>query len=204
MKSLPTGTRRSVRAFTLIELLVVIAIMAILAALTLGVYSYATKGAARNRTTALHRGIISGLESYNSEYGEYPEPKNPDDTEDFNNKTYKTGGAKMLYQALSGDGTNEIVIGTGASTTSDGNWTAEEKMLLAEMPREMYTLAGTNRYMLLDGFGHPFQYTKGGTQDALNPTFDLWSYGEDEANTQATDQTTKRDAKLSAKWIKNF
>lgn len=198
------SVRRSSRGFTLIELLVVIAIMAILAALTLGVYSYATKGAARNRTTALHRAIISGLESYNSEFGEYPEPSNSGQTDEFNGKPYNTGGARMLYQALSGDGTNAIVIGTGAQSASDGRWSAEEKMLLTDMPKEMYTLGGTNRYMLFDGFGHPFQYTKGGTPQALNPTFDLWSYGEDEANTTATDASTKTDASKSAKWIKNF
>ena len=191
-------------AFTLMELLVVIAIIAILAAMTMGTFSYAQKAAMRNRTTAVHRAIVSGLENYNSEYGEYPEPASEGTSSEFNGRSYKTGGALMLYQALTGDGTSNIKIAAGGGGASDGRWTDDEKMLLTEMPKEMYTLSGTNLYMLLDGFAHPFQYTKGGTADAVNPTFDLWSYGEDEANTQVTGKGQKQDAKTSAKWIKNF
>jgi prepilin-type N-terminal cleavage/methylation domain-containing protein len=191
------------RGFTLIELLVVIAIIAILAAMTFGAFSYAQNSAMRNRTTAVHRAIVSGLESYNSEFGEYPEPSAGGTTRDFNGRSYVTGGALMLYQALSGDGSDRIQIATGGAA-SDGRWDTGEKMLMNEMPRELYMYRGTNIYMLLDGFGHPFQYTKGGTTDAINPTFDLWSYGEDEANTSAVSKAQKQDPKTSAKWIKNF
>ena len=198
-----TPTRRN-QAFTLMELLVVIAIIAILAAMTMGTFSYAQKSAMRNRTTAVHRAIISGLENYNSEYGEYPEPASDGASREFNGRNYKIGGAQMLYQALTGDGTSSIKIAAGGGGASDGKWTDDEKMLLTDMPKEMYTLSGTNLYMLLDGFAHPFQYTKGGTTNAVNPTFDLWSYGEDESNTQETGKGPKQDAKTSAKWIKNF
>ena len=198
-----TPTRRN-QAFTLMELLVVIAIIAILAAMTMGTFSFAQKSAMRNRTTAVHRAIISGLENYNSEYGEYPEPASDGASREFNGRNYKIGGAQMLYQALTGDGTSSIKIAAGGGGASDGKWTDDEKMLLTDMPKEMYTLSGTNLYMLLDGFAHPFQYTKGGTTNAVNPTFDLWSYGEDESNTQETGKGPKQDAKTSAKWIKNF
>jgi prepilin-type N-terminal cleavage/methylation domain-containing protein len=204
------------RGFTLIELLVVIAIIALLAAMTFGAFSYAQNAAMRNRTTAVHRAIVSGLERYNSEFGEYPEPSAAGPTRTINGRPYDTGGALMLYQALSGDGSDRIKIelrGPG----SDGRWDTGEKMLMSEMPREIYTNnqlcpperrkeknGDMNCFMLLDGFGHPFQYTKGGTTDAINPTFDLWSYGEDEANTNAVSRAQKQDPSRSAKWIKNF
>ena len=191
------------RGFTLIELLVVIAIIALLAAMTFGAFSYAQNAAMRDRTTAVHRAIVSGLERYNSEFGEYPEPSSAATTRSFNGRSYTTGGALMLYQALSGDGSNAIQIAAGG-TPSDGRWDTGEKMLMNEMPREIYMYQGSNIYMLLDGFSHPFQYTKGGTPDAINPTFDLWSYGEDEANTTAVSRTQKQDPRTSAKWIKNF
>jgi prepilin-type N-terminal cleavage/methylation domain-containing protein len=191
-------------AFTLMELLVVISIIALLAAMTMGTFTYAQKAAMRNRTTATHRAIISGLENYNSEFGEFPEPASSGGMETFNGKSYNTGSAKMLYQALSGDGSDMIKIASGGATASDGKWEGTEKMLLTDMPKEMYTYHGKNIYTLLDGFSHPFQYTKGGTADAVNPTYDLWSYGEDEDNTKAADKASKQDFKKSAKWIKNF
>lgn len=191
-------------AFTLMELLVVISIIALLAAMTMGAFSYVQKAAMRNRTTATHRGIISGLENYNSEYGEFPQPTGAGGTETFHGKSYNTGSAKMLYQALTGDGSNMIMIASGGGAASNGRWEDGEKMQLTDMPKEMYTFQGQNLYMLLDGFNHPFQYTKGGAADAVNPTYDLWSYGEDEENTKATDKGSKQSSKVSAKWIKNF
>lgn len=191
-------------AFTLMELLVVMSIIALLAAMTMGAFSYAQKAAMRNRTTAMHRAIISGLENYNSEWGEFPSPASDGETDTFSGKTYNTSGASMLYQALSGDGTDKIKIGSGSGSSSDGKWTDGEKMLLTEMPKEFYYKNGSNSYMLLDAFIHPFQYTKGGTTEAVNPNFDLWSYGEDEEHVEAVDKQSKQDATVSAKWIKNF
>lgn len=189
-------------AFTLIELLVVIAIIMLLAGMTLGVFSMAQRSAMRDRTRAFHAAIKSGLEAYNSEYGEYPEPAGGG-TQEFHGRTYQTGGALMLYQALSGDGSNAIKIAGGGSA-SDGKWDDNEKMLLTEMPKEMYNIRGKNSYMLVDGFGHPFQYSKGGTADAVNTTYDLWSYSDDESNTNDTSAASKRDAAKAGKWIKNF
>ena len=190
--------------FTLMELLVVISIIALLAAMTMGAFTYAQRAAMRNRTTATHRAIISGLENYNSEYGEFPSPTNTEETDEFHRRSYHVGGAMMLYQALSGDGTDRIQLGSGSATSSDGVWSDGEKMLLTDMPKEMYTIGGANINMLIDAFGHPFQYTKGGTADAINPSYDLWSYGEDENNTMSVDRGSKENASASAKWIKNF
>ena len=204
MTLFPPASDRRRAGFTIMELLVVIAIIALLAAMTMGAFSYVQKAAMRNSTTATHRAIISGLENYHSEYGEFPEPKGTGGAETFHGKSYNTGSAKMLYQALSGDGSNMIKIASGGTGASDGKWGDDEKMLLTEMPNKMYTYLGSNIYMLLDGFGHPFQYTKGGTTDAINPTFDLWSYGEDEEHTNAVDKASKQNASSSIKWIKNF
>ncbi len=203
MKPFSISPRRNA-AFSLMELLVVISIIALLAAMTMGAFSFAQRSAMRNRTSAAHQAIKSALESYSTEFGEYPEPSGGSDVETFNGKGYGVAGAQMLYQALSGDGSDKIKIGSGTSISSDGKWSDTEKMLLTDMPKEMYTYKGTNRYMLLDGFGHPFQYTKGGTSDAINPTYDLWSYGEDETNTDAVDRASKQDSKKASKWIKNF
>ncbi|MBX7211309.1 MAG: prepilin-type N-terminal cleavage/methylation domain-containing protein [Verrucomicrobiaceae bacterium] len=203
MKIFTTPKRRAA-AFSLMEVLVVISIIALLASMTMGAFSYAQRSAMRNRTTAMHRGIISGLENYHSEYGEYPTPASDGVTEKFGTKTYETGGAMMLYQALSGDGTDKLRLAGGGGSSSDNKWTEGEKMMLSEMPKEFYTRGNSNVYMLLDAFGHPFQYTKGGTMNAVNPSYDLWSYGEDDMNTKSTDKTSKLTPKVSAKWIKNF
>lgn len=188
------------------ELLVVISIIALLSAMTMGAFTYAQRAAMRNRTTAAHRAIISGLENYNSEYGEFPSPASEGETSDQfpGKRNYNIAGAEMLYQALSGDGTDKIKLGSGTGAPSDGEWTKDEKMLLTDMPKEMFTQGGSNIYMLIDAFGHPFQYTKGGTTDAVNSTYDLWSYGEDDKNTMSMDKGVKEDATASAKWIKNF
>lgn len=193
--------------FTLMELLVVISIIALLAGLTVGSFGYAQRAAMRGRTATMHQAIISGLDAYHIEYGEYPEPADSSE-ETINNLSYNVGGAKMLYQALSGDGSNAIVIGSGSTTASDGKWDDTEKRMLADMPVEMYSKKeggqNVNKFMLFDGFGHPFQYTKGGTNDAVNPTFDLWSYGDDETNTKESSKSAKQDSSVSAKWIKNY
>lgn len=208
--SLPSACRGSFpprKGFTLIELLVVMVIISILVGLTFGGFSYARHASMRNRTAATHRAIISGLENYNAEFGEYPAPANPGQTDEFNKNSYPVGGAKMLYQALSGDGTSEIQIASGGGNPSDGKWDSSEKMLLTDMPKQMYTVGETNRYMLLDGYIHPFQYTKGGSTDAVNPTFDLWSfgsYGDKGEDLASIGRETKQNTKATAKWIVNW
>lgn len=60
------------RAFTLIELLVVVTIIGILAALVLGVSSYAVQKSDRARAVADLERIKSALEEYRIAYGTYP------------------------------------------------------------------------------------------------------------------------------------
>ncbi len=191
--------------FTLIELLVVIAIIALLASLTIGAFSYATTAAARNRTSATQAAIMAGLEKYHTEFGEFPAPSSPDGTAQFNNVNYKAGGAEMLYQAMSGDGTSAIDLATGGGRGSDGNIDDAEarNMMMTDMPKEMWLQVG-GRYYVIDGFRKPMQYTKGGRANAVNPTYDLWSYGQDEQSTQEDSIAVKTDPQRSAKWITNW
>ena len=209
----PTLRRRG--GFTLIELMVVIAIMALLASLTLMGFRYANTASKRNLTEGFKRAIEGGLERYFTDNGEYPEPNDSVQVMEFNNRNYPAGGALMLYQALSGDGNSEIKTAAGGTKPSDGKWTDAEigEIKMPEMPKEIW-VRNSKGYMIVDGFGHPFQYTKGprttrpGEAQAtnnlsINNTYDLWSFGEDEINTQGADLNLKRGEK-SAKWIKNW
>jgi len=216
-------SERTVRraGFSLIELMVVVAIMALLATLTLMGMGYAQRKAKRDKTSTFHRGIISGLTNYYNDWHDYPEPKG-DKMGEFGGKSYHISGALMLYQALSGDGDDEIKLASGkGKTMSNGKLEDNEldNIKLTDMPRDMWVSSGEG-YVLVDGFGRPFQYERfvtssGGSHAApgqrveantktVNGTYDLWSYGEDEEHTEDTDLSAKRDVSISAKWIKNW
>jgi prepilin-type N-terminal cleavage/methylation domain-containing protein len=203
--SIHTFKPRTAAGFTLIELLVVIAIIALLASLTIGAFSYATTAAGRNRTSATQAAVMAGLERYNADFGEYPTPSAPDATAIFNNISYRAGSAEMLYQALSGDGTSAIQLASGGGRGSDGRIDDDEapNIKLPDMPKEIWLLVN-NRYYIVDGFRKPFQYSKGGQADSINPTYDLWSFCQDEENTTSVSASMKTNPQISAKWITNW
>jgi prepilin-type N-terminal cleavage/methylation domain-containing protein len=60
------------RAFTLLEVLVTISIIAILAAMALGVYGYASSKAKEGRTNANMQLVVMGLASFKEENDDYP------------------------------------------------------------------------------------------------------------------------------------
>jgi prepilin-type N-terminal cleavage/methylation domain-containing protein len=212
--------------FSLLELLIVIAIMALLASLTMYGFRYANIMSKRQHTTAYQRAIQSGLERYNTENGDFPQAKNTQQTAQFQGQTLNVSGAKMLYQALSGDGDSEIKLGTSSNTPSDGKFTDIElqRIMLKEMPPQMWLdgRKSPNGYMLIDGFARPFQYLRvdfggGAVRDpqgrrtsaeanvpTINPTYDLWSFAEDVANTSRVDIQSRTQVKNSAAWIKNW
>ena len=196
---------RTRSGFTLVELLVVIAIIALLASLTIGAFRYAQVASARNRTSATQVALSGGLERYKAEFGEFPAPANANDTETFNTKKYTAGGAAMLYQAMSGDGSDAIQLASGGTGGSNGQIEEDEEgnVMMSDIPSEIFTQVG-NRYFIIDGFRKPFQYTKGGQPDAVNPTYDLWSFGEDDTNTEGTSLSQKTNPQISAKWIVNW
>jgi hypothetical protein len=149
--------------------------------------------------------IKAGLEKYNADFGEFPEPSNPGGVEQINNVSYRVGGAEMLYQAMSGDGNNAIRLDSGGGRGSNGIIEDDEVrfMMMSDMPRDIW-LQLNNRFFIIDGFRKPMQYTKGGTPNAVNPTYDLWSYGQDEQNTQVDSVAAKTNPNISRMWITNW
>ena len=218
-----TRFRFNSRAFTLVEMLIVITIIALLASLTLGAFTYAMRSSKRRTTTGTFEAIKLALDRYETEFGEFPEPASKDQmVEIIPGKSYDTSGAACLYQALTGDGYDQIK-GVSASTGSDKSsagsdgkteGTAEIKnMMLVEVPRTIWT-SKNNHYLIIDAFGRPFQYIKAAnptavgapatTATTINSTYDLWSYSEDEVNITKKSIDTLKDATLSIKWIKNW
>lgn len=210
------------RAFTLVEMLVVISIIALLAALTMGGYTYAMRSSKRRTTTGTFEAINLALERYNTEFGEYPEAAGEGQLVEFlTGKSYDISGAACLYQALTGDGYDQIKgVASNAGSDespaqSDGKTegTSEiQKMMLVETPRTIWTVKN-GQYIIIDGFGRPFQYIKAATPEAvgetpeaitINSTYDLWSYSEDEVNTTLKSIDTLEKPKTSVKWIKNW
>ncbi len=103
------------------ELLVVISIIALLAAFVIG--SGSPGSSKRHVTLSTLQAIQSALDRYHTEYGEYPEPVNEDETaEIMPGKVYRIGAARCLYQAMSGDG-SDAIKGTGRGP-SDGKISA--------------------------------------------------------------------------------
>ena len=195
---------RACFGFTLIELLVVVAVIAILASLTLQGTRYAQESAARNRTTAAHAAIKSALEKYKEKFGEYPEPAQTGATTEISGSDFVSGGAEMLYQAITGDGTSAIKLGTGASPmTSDGKFDDTEmtNAIDTNLPKSMISHTKDNKWILVDGWNRPFQYSKG-EADTINPSFDLWSFGSTKRGPVSAD--AKRDPATSGTWIKNW
>lgn len=203
---------------TILQVLVVIGVIALIIAIAGRGFSITQTPAARNRTLVALSAIQSALERYQKEFGEYPAPSHPQDSIVIDGKSYRVGAAAMLYQAVSGDGHDNILNAPGSrpagQASSNGKLESEEvkNVMLTDMPREMY-MERNGVYFLVDGYGKPFQYVKtepptgDGPPQTINSTFDLWSYGEDEENisTRSVDTLTPGPVKdASQKWIKNW
>jgi hypothetical protein len=156
----------------------------------------------RGSTAAFHRAIMAGLEHYRSNYGEYPEPANPDIVAIVDGQVYNVAGALALYQALSGDGNNYLRTRL-PTRLSDGvvNEAEASRAFWLEMPKAAYRKTAVG-YVLVDGFGHPIQYTPAGS-DTVNPNYDLWSFAESEP-TREVSQDIKRGTAAERQWIKNW
>lgn len=200
---------RKGHGFTLMELLVVISIIALLATLVLK--SGSPVSSKRQVTQGTIQTVEAALESYYARFGEYPEPVNADETaEVMPGKVYRIGAAKCLYQALRGDGYDAIKGAKSAEkgeSQSDGKVSADEikNVIMPDLPEGMWRKVGGS-YILVDAFGHPFQYIKADNEkkNTINSTYDLWSFADDEKNVMSKSKDTEAKASLGIKWIKNW
>jgi type II secretory pathway pseudopilin PulG len=220
---IPALRRSRSAGFTLVELITVVSVIVLLFALVAGAYTYADKSSKRNRTEVSIRVIRSALENYREKFGAYPQPSNPSEAVAIADKSYIAGGAACLYQALSGDGFNQIEGADGlGNPSSDGQVDVNEaaNITLTDMPKELWTHNNSSLYYMVDGFGHPIRYIKAAPTQSPIPgqpppqavtinltTYDIWSYGEDTENITSTGIDTQNDTTLaseSSKWIKNW
>lgn len=205
--------------FTLIELITVVTIIALLFSLVVGGFSYADRYSKRQKTQVTIKAIRSGLENYNQEFGGYPivSKKAEAISVQIAKKSYLAGGAKCLYQAMSGDGLDAI---TESGPSSDGELdnTEAKNVMLKDMPKELWAKSGSD-YFMIDGFGHPIRYIKAapttsstasGTPTALTinlNSYDIWSFNEDGDHPMATSLETTTSETLRAAsqlWEKNW
>jgi len=203
MSHLPPNSRPS-GGFTLVELLTVMTIIGILAGLVLGTFAFAQEKGARSRAQAEISAMEAALESYKADNGEYPRGANSDglNSTTTSNPSSSINSSRLLYQALSGDGTNALV--TTGGTPSDGRVDPGSKQYMEFKPNQLIT-AGASAYYIIDPWGFSYGYSTINQRNlqtpipptppaGFNPTFDLWSTGGQSANTT--------DAK--AKWLKNW
>jgi prepilin-type N-terminal cleavage/methylation domain-containing protein len=220
-QSPPASVRpRFARGFTLIELLIVISIIALLAALSMGLFSTAQERAARSRTTATLQAITSALERYKADNGEYPAPKNPGKTANVGGNNLTIGGAQMLYQAITGDGSDAIDLGTTQGKPSDGQIDDSEKKFTINVDfipskdatgnyrsKLNATMVVSGDFFLVDGFGHPFFYSRGDdpqSQSVNKGSFDVWSVAQSKNISTSFSLADKGNKDMTGPWIKNW
>ena len=198
-----SSTRR--RGFTLIELLTVITIIAMLAALGFVAMQFAINKGREKDTISLITTVSAALKSYRDDNGNYPRPANAEQTTVVKEETWVVGGAAMLYQVLSGDGTTAIRNGeklpTGeqASAKDDkipfsGKIYMDSIIAPTKKQREEKKQAknveadGEESFYVCDPWRHPLRYQvpdrdrNGVVTDDIkmhsDSDFELWSYGE--------------------------
>ena len=190
------------------ELLLVIAIIAILAGLGVSGYQFATIYASKSKTKAQMASLKLALEEYHKLHGEFPKPAtergSDSEVEWIGGQSYKLGGAQVLYQALSADGSDKLDLGSSTTAASDGeiDETEEENLVMKDMDPEADSTGMVKLYkgdwLLVDGFGNPWQYRHGSESGAINKsTYDLWSYGDAEDSSSTGEAT-------DIHWIRNW
>jgi len=189
----PVCKRRLSAGFTLVELLTVITIIVLLVAITIGVLSFAQKKAIETKATAQLALLETGLGNYYEDNKEYPQP--------VDNTGEGPGGAKALYQALTGDGDSFLELENGTGTASNGKiGSITEPYVEGLDPKAnkhgLVSKSG-GEYRLVDPFGQPWFYRvyleEEEDDDPTNKkTYDLWSVGQDS------------NRENEAKWIKNW
>lgn len=159
----------------MIELLVVMSIVAVLAGLVAMVASGASAQAKLRKAEVQIKAIEESLEAYKNEYGNYPRPAG--------GSTDPIVQSKMLYQAVTGDGTNHI---DGVPPTpSDGNPATDgQNFLEAAFPSSRRGSFVHKDYYLVDPWFRPYNYVRGDENPETynKTTFDLWTEASKEPN----------------------
>jgi type II secretory pathway pseudopilin PulG len=188
----------------------VITIIGLLAALGFGGYSVAIQKSNSKNTYARLAGLQLGIEGYKGDNGEYPEALAQEDTTDIKGASFKIGGARMLYQVMTGDGNSGIKGGGTASTGVSGStgkiyWdevtAPTQKEIDAKKRKSMVDVAGDGSYFMIDGWRKPFQYVKAikdrnkriSNEDLVHSDadYEIWSYGKLE--TPADDPESQKE-----------
>jgi hypothetical protein len=185
-------------------ILTALALIALLASLAAGARRFADERSVRNKCIVSHAGILGFLEAYKTEYQDYPMAAHPEETVVIDGQAFPVGAAMMLYQIMSGDGTDQVGMPAPTAKPSDGTLDNDELPKVGGGFDWFSWKLVDGRRFAADALGHPFQYEKGGSPDAVNSTFDLWSCMGDRATIGRRDAATKRDPVKTAAWVKNF
>ena len=192
------------RGAALSVLIVAVAVIVVLASLGVGAWKFANATSQRLQDVELHGRVLFSLEAYKTASSHYPTPAHPEETVEIDGIKFPSGGAAMLYQVVSGDGNDQILESASAPVVSDGDPANDDplKVYSTVLPENRKQING--RWLIVDSFGHPVQYQKGGGSDAINKTYDVWLFGGDVSNVNRSDSAAKKDPGVIASWIRNF
>jgi prepilin-type N-terminal cleavage/methylation domain-containing protein len=198
----------SSRGFTLIELMTTVGIIAVLAGIMISAVGFARSRAGRSKAEAHVKAMRAGLELYRRDFGAFPEPITPGGRSvDVMGVTWEGMGAAVLYQALSGDGDDQV---RGGSTASQGRPKSVQDSTMywdgadftSNIHRAVQRIDGA--YYMVDPWGVPWQYAIIPMEERSNPDvqrnfrnpaiFDMWSYGGAKEN----------ELQDERKWITNW
>lgn len=219
MKRLPSLLSRG---YTLIELLIAVTLVTVLIALGWLAMEFAATRSRETATVAFIQNVHRGIADYKDDHGHYPRPEREEETGVVQNETFAIGGAKMLYQILSGDGTDAIQNGEEVSTGEPGSAAVGGKDLLAgkiylsevqaptpkmreEKKQAKHVEAGPQgSYFVVDAWRRPLQYhresqTVDGSRDLKmhsENAFEIWSYGKLKKPLESSDDQKK--------WLTNW
>ncbi len=210
-------TKSSRSGFTLIEMLTTITIVSILAAMAWGGATLVQRKSKEKKSYHMIQQLVGKLTDYRADNGYYPEPASNESVVEIGGAAWSSGGAACLYQAMTGDGNNEIkgitdpISSTGepgkdgAQVFMDNIQPPSEKDIREKKVSEWVAVEGQN-YFLIDAFRHPFTYTlaiKDVNKQVVNKDdlysngdYDLFSYG------QLTKAENTEDAQL--KWVTSW
>lgn len=155
------------RGFTLVELLVVIAVIIILAAISFTAVGVLSRQGNRKKAETQFQLLASGLDLYRAEAGAYPQHTGtPED------------GSKVVYQALSGNGDDQL----GGSTPPSANPRRQDLLrepyvpeLLPGSDGKQKWLSSTYPFQIVDPWNERWNYLSGNPGNQDNAGYDLWS-----------------------------